>query len=268
MSLSGTAPEVAARLRPDGRREASCLAGIPARRAAVLGFVLALAWSIAIASVPAAAQIAATRGDVELGAVVDVRRADPGGLRVMAVTPGGAADRIGLRAGDRLQTLNGQRLAGTSEPAPALAQALRASGGTLQFELLRDGKPVRLSGPVDLRTLPAGAGCGQVTDLLDGLPAASNVRRVDITQIEGRNTAPAAAARHPVASGTRVLIVREHVPAQPPPQRPLSSYARKAFLLEIEPDTTYHIGARPLSGNGAEGAWQPFVWQATREGCP
>ena len=238
-------------------------------RAAIRFAVLAMAILLALpcAAVPAADAATADADAVptyELGAVVDVRRADPAGLRVMAVTPGGAADRIGLRAGDMLQALNGRPLAGQPRPAPALAEALRAGGGTLQVELLRAGRSLSLSGAVDLRRAPAG-GCGQLTERLDGLPQASSVRRVDITQIEGRRPPTAPAPRYPVAIGTRVVIVREHVPQ--PPQRPLSTYASKAFVLDIEPDTTYYVGARPLGGNAVDGAWEPFVWQTTREAC-
>jgi hypothetical protein len=66
-----------------------------------------------------------------------------------------------------------------------------------------------------------------------------------------------------VAAGTRVVIVREHVPQ--PPQRPLSTYASKAFVLDIRPDETYYVGARPRAGGVT---WDPFVWQTLRESCP
>lgn len=211
----------------------------------------------------AVADSAATHA-YELGAVVDVRRASPLGLRVMAVTPGGAADRVGLRAGDMLQSVNGHRLDGDGRPAPALAQALQAGGGALQVQALRAGQPLSLSGSMGLRSAGATAGCGQLTSQLDGLPGTSHVRKVDITQVEGRRAPLADAPRHPVAAGTRVVIVREHVPRSPP--RPLSSYASKAFVLDVEPDTTYYVGARPLAAN-ANGAWEPFVWQTLAEPC-
>ncbi|KAF1693778.1 PDZ domain-containing protein [Pseudoxanthomonas daejeonensis] len=200
----------------------------------------------------------------ELGAVVDVRRASPLGLRVMAVTPGGAADHIGLRAGDMLQSVNGHRLDGDTRPATALAAALQAGAGALRIQGRRDGKPLTLSGSMALPGIGTSAGCGQLTSQLDGLPANSNVRRVDITQIEGRRALATGAPRHPVAAGTRVVILREHVPQ--PPARALSSYASKAFVLDIEPDTTYYVGARPLAGSPT-GAWEPFVWQTLPEAC-
>ncbi|MBO9716635.1 MAG: PDZ domain-containing protein [Pseudoxanthomonas sp.] len=200
----------------------------------------------------------------ELDAVVDVRRASAEGPRVMAVTPGGAADRMGLRAGDRLQSVNGRALAGAERPAPLLDEALRAGGGRLRVEVLRGTQPLSLSGTLEPGRSAGGGGCGQLTDRLDGLPAVANVRPVDIVQVEGLRAPVAAAARHPVAAGTRVVIVREHVPAAP--SRPLSTFASKALVLDVEADSTYFLGARPLAGGGADG-WEPFVWQTLREPC-
>ena len=63
-------------------------------------------------------------------------------------------------------------------------------------------------------------------------------------------------------AGTRAIITRERVPQ--PAKRPLSSYQSKAFVLDVEPDTTYYVGAKPVAGAG----WVPFVWQSLKEACP
>src|SRR3546814_9536575 len=42
----------------------------------------------------------------ELCAVVDVRKPDPRGIEVLAVTPDGAAARMGLKTGERLVAIN------------------------------------------------------------------------------------------------------------------------------------------------------------------
>lgn len=204
----------------------------------------------------------ATAAAFDLGAVIDVRRSDPAGLRVLAVTPGAAAERAGLRAGDRVQAVNGQALAGVARPAEALNRALAAGNGGLDVELVREGQPIRITGTADLRRAPAGARCGKVVGTTEGLPASSDVRPVDITQIEGRSVPLPAGQRHAVPAGTRAIITREHIP-QPAP-RPLSTYQSKAFVLEIEPDTTYYVGAKPVAGAG----WVPFVWQSLKEACP
>src|SRR3546814_119350 len=61
----------------------------------------------------------------ELGAVVDVRKPDPRGIEVLAVTPDGAAARVGLKAGDRLVAINSRRLDGDAAPAGVLRDAVR-----------------------------------------------------------------------------------------------------------------------------------------------
>src|SRR3546814_11202058 len=65
----------------------------------------------------------------ELGAVVDVRKPDPRGIEVLAVTPDGAAARMGLKTGDRLVAINDRRLDGDAAPADVLRDAVREGTG-------------------------------------------------------------------------------------------------------------------------------------------
>ena len=226
--------------------------------------LLALLCGCGMVAGQAVAQTArqATAAAFDLGAVIDVRRSDPVGLRVLAVTPGAAAERAGLRAGDRLQSINGQALAGVARPAEALSRALAAGNGGLDVELVRGGQAIRITGTADPRRAPAGTRCGKVVATIEGLPASSDVRALDITQIEGRSVPLPGGQRHAVPAGTRAIITRERVPQ--PATRPLSTYQSKAFVLEIEPDTTYYVGAKPVAGAG----WVPFVWQSLKEACP
>ena len=62
---------------------------LPAARGAFLAGVLMLVTPVLWASDPA----------TTLGAVIDTRAPDPSGLRVMAVTPNGTAEAIGVRVG-------------------------------------------------------------------------------------------------------------------------------------------------------------------------
>ena len=81
-----------------------------------------------IAASAAQASAPTDRTRYELGAVVDVRRASADGVPLLAITPGGAADRLGLQAGDRLRTVNGRRLDNTPKPSSALEDALQEVG--------------------------------------------------------------------------------------------------------------------------------------------
>jgi hypothetical protein len=94
-----------------------------------------------------------------LGVVVDLG-ADPArdsiGARIAGVTPGGAADKAGVRTGDIVVRLNDSRLAqsgGASENAEASTPGRRLvelasrlhTGDTVHLELRRAGKPVNVT---------------------------------------------------------------------------------------------------------------------------
>ena len=55
----------------------------------------------------------------DLGVLVDSSRDDRNGLHVLAVTPGGSAERMGMRAGDVLIAMNGVPFAGDGRTAAA-----------------------------------------------------------------------------------------------------------------------------------------------------
>ena len=95
-----------------------------------------------------------------LGVVVDLS-ADPArdsiGARIAAVTPGGAADKAGVRTGDIVVQLNGTRLAGgapsenedddASRPGQRLVELASRlhTGDTVHLDLRRDGQPLNLT---------------------------------------------------------------------------------------------------------------------------
>lgn len=233
----------------------------------LLAAVLAGAW---LAPMPvhayqdAAAAKQATRRALELGAVVDARKPSAEGPRVMAVTPGGTAARLGLRAGDRLQAVNGVRLAGVEAPARELARALQGDAPQLDMQVVRDGQPVTLSGQADLRAVGGSSRCGQVTTTREPGDA---LLRVELQQVEGRPLQLPPGGKHALPVGKRVVIAREYVP--PPGQRTRlnSSYQSRAFVLDVAPDTTYVLGGRPEgSGNGRTG-WTPVVVRTLQEPC-
>lgn len=222
----------------------------------------------------------------ELGAVVDVRQASRNGIALLAVTPGGAADRMGLRAGDRLLAINGRRLDDTAKPASTLEGALQESNGALQVEASRDGKPLAFSGQAD--TLPLAASgdsmsCGYVSTRAGVVPRTQNIFRADITQIDGRSTPIEPVYRHRASSGTHVLVVREFIDSNYLNSAQLNQIAKmkkfafarayKPFVLDVKPNMSYRIGARLIrdkldTQSIRENAyWEPVVWEAVPEAC-
>lgn len=223
----------------------------------------------------------------ELGAVVDVRQANRNGIAILAVTPGGAADRMGLRAGDRLLAVNGRRLDGTPKPSSTLDRALQESGGALQVEASRDGKPLALSGRADAVRLAApgnSTSCGYVSTQAGVVPRTQRIFRADITQIDGRSTPIEPAFRHRATAGKHVLVVREFIDPSYLSSAQLNQIAKmkkfafarayKSFVVDVEPGMSYRIGARLLREKldaqsiRDNAYWEPVVWEVVPESCP
>lgn len=129
---------------------------------------------------------------VNVGLLVDSRSTAENGLPVLGTLAGGDAQRLGLRAGDVLTSINGVSLValGSADDGTALAVArVRAAveslddGGRLAVTVLRQGRKLELAGDVTPRYIPA-----MRLELGDGMLVASN--------------APAAAARRVASTVT------------------------------------------------------------------
>lgn len=223
----------------------------------------------------------------ELGAVVDVRQASQNGVTVLAITPGGAAERMGLQPGDQLRSINGRRLDDTAKPATTFDSAMQESDGTLQLEVVRGGKTMRLSGRTDLvASTPASAmqSCGYVTANEGTVPESKGIFHVEITQVEGRSTPLTWTNRHRVAAGKRVLVVREFIDhtrlnsAQLLQIKKMKKFAfaraYKSLVLDVQPGMSYRIGARLIKDKldtqsiRDNAYWEPVVWEVVPQPCP
>ncbi|HEU4813862.1 MAG TPA: PDZ domain-containing protein [Xanthomonadaceae bacterium] len=226
----------------------------------------------------------------ELGAVL-VPRAD-GAPAIMAITPGGAAERLRLRVGDRLVSVNGKALAGVDEPVAALQSAIAADDGALRVEYLRAGKVQAATGSAGIVAIPAyrlvvgaattGACDGYVSDQ-GAQPRSHSIYAADITRIDGRSTPLHPTNRHRVEPGRHVLTVRELVDrtwlnrAQVRTidlmQRRERARAYKSLVVDVQPGTTYKIGARLLRDKldsesiRANAYWEPVVWAVDPDPC-
>ena len=222
----------------------------------------------------------------ELGAVVDVRQANRNGIALLAVTPGGAADRMGLQAGDRLLAINGRRLDGATKPSSALDGALQESSGALQVEASRNGKPLALSGRADAVSLVApgnSKSCGYVSTRAGVVPRTQHIFHADITQIDGRSTPIEPSYRHRVSTGTHVLVVREFIDSNYLSSAQLNQIAKmkkfafarayKSFVIDVKPNMSYRIGARLIKDKldtqsiRDNAYWEPVVWEVVPEAC-
>jgi hypothetical protein len=88
-----------------------------------------------------------------IGVVLGESSGKSGGVALAAVTPGGPADKAGLRAGDRVVAINGKPVAG-GDGAVRAAQALIGelkAGDAVRLAIERDGKRQELTATAERR---------------------------------------------------------------------------------------------------------------------
>lgn len=229
------------------------------------------------------------RTHYELGAVLDVRVPDPRGLPVLAITPHGAAERIGLRRGDRLLRINGVAIAAAQRPAVAMKQALAAENGRARLDVRRVNRAIALAGTADRIVLPAyalsigastaqapsGRDCGRLSTF-DAMPRSERRFPVVIIAIDGR-TPPSddeiirlPAGRHQVLLAERIDSDR-FTTVQLKQRDALGRRAYKLLELDVASDTTYLLAAslaqQPADRMAAGAYWSPLIHRTSKETC-
>jgi membrane-associated protease RseP (regulator of RpoE activity) len=221
----------------------------------------------------------------ELGAVVDVRTPDSAGLPVLAVTPGGAADRLGVLPGDRLLAINGRSFAGSDPVADTFREALSARGGELELELSRGGQRLALSGEADAVVVPAytltvaagaAGGCGRVS-VFDVAPRAQHIYPAILIAVDGELPGPTSADVFRLNVGRHTLTVAENIDTKQfgslqQFQRDRTGRSRyKTFELDVQPNTTYQLGAQYFLDKRNQindnAYWSPVIYSTRPEGC-
>lgn len=220
----------------------------------------------------------------DLGAVLAKRGG--AGLTVMAVTPGGGAERMKLRAGDQILSINGISM-DTLTPTSTMQQALAVGGGTVRLEVDRGGRSFVVDDRADAATpVSVGnrpTGCGYVTSQGPTPTLSENIFPVVITKVAGSSTPLYAVNRHRLDAGRQVLVVAEEIPTtrfssiqliqRQRMRRQLDARAYKVLIVDVEPGMKYHVGARLLPDRMDRQAmldneyWQPVVWKEVAERC-
>lgn len=238
---------------------------------------------LSLALLPAAAR-SQESAHWSLDAVLDTRAQQSEGIPVLAVTPGGAAERMGLVAGDRIVSINGASLTGGGSPQQALDAALLDSKGSATLVVTRAGSPTTLGGTLGgASTQAATSGCGFVT-ANDPTPVVSEmIFPAEITQIDGHSTPLVPQNRFQLPAGQHVLVVRELIPSmyfnsgelrhRRLMQQQQLGKAYKALVVNVAPGTRYQVGARLLKDrmgneNMRDNAyWEPVMYGTRAEAC-
>jgi hypothetical protein len=185
-----------------------------------------------------------------LGLLVDSKGGAADGLHVLAVTPGGNAERMGLRAGDVLIALNGTPLA-SNDGAATLRNTVDTlpDGGRLDFNVRRDGRTQSMDGASASMVLPAmhlsigngtalasnaganaaasspaggynggssangGSECGRLSDF-DVAPSGQGLHAATIISIDNKAPGPHGSKAYMIGAGAHVLKISEHIPSR------------------------------------------------------
>ena len=243
------------------------------------------------------------------GAVIDARfrpESNLKGLPVAAVTPGGSAAALGLRAGDRLLGVNGGSLLGLGADAQGrahayqrLREALQTSADALVLRVQRGDEALELRGPVRVVSLPAyrlelggalagatyAAGtasgdpsstCGRIS-VFDSAPRGRQIYKSVLIRVDGEMPGLTTSDSFRVKPGLRRLTVAEAIdPAQfngvSQRQRDRQSRDRyKDLVVDVKPGVTYRLGARFIVDKRDSirdnAYWEPVVWTEVAEAC-
>lgn len=227
----------------------------------------------------------------DLGAVVDLAATDGDGLPVLAVTPGSSAERIGIRAGDRLRVLNHLRFPGEAGSAAATAQAIGAAiaerEGAIELTLVRAGSEHVLHGRAQPIAIPGYSvqiaadtenRCGRVS-VFPAMARSERLFPLTLRRVDGVEIVIGPPGSIRVEPGRRQLLLSEDIPAvefnsvelrQRSQLRNRRMAEFKTLEIDILPGFTYYLAAhlhdppRRIIDNSY---WQPVVWRIRRASC-
>lgn len=217
----------------------------------------------------------------ELGAVIDPAPAT--GPAVLALTPGGPAERMGLQVGDRLLAINGDAISQVQQPLDVIRAAMVRERGELALDVGRADLRLALNGRADAMVVPAyvmtisgsasTGNCGRISVFFTA-SRSDDFYPARIIYIDGK-TPLLNTPSWRVKPGKRVLTVAESI--EPVRFNAVQQRQRqfrredhyKTIEIDVQPDTTYQIAARfHLGGNVIKHEhWQPVVAKQTHEAC-
>jgi hypothetical protein len=239
---------------------------------------------------------------LDLGMVLDQTEQS---LRVLATSPGGLAQQLGVHPGDVIVSANGQALG--SEPATALKRVLDGlrEGGELALRIERNGTQSVLVGTVSPRYLPAvrlelgegalvastapmalparvastvptqsasGDSCGRIS-VFHVAPRSQDLYRARILSIDGTLPGPSNQETYRVSPGTHEIEVAESIDNTDLPNVYTRARRNKnhTLTLEVEAGKTYLIAAhlnREKDDRVISGDyWNPVAWKEISEPC-
>lgn len=235
----------------------------------------------------------------DLGLLIDSASDRRDGVHVLGVTPGEQAQKMGVRSGDVIVAVDGASLVQREHASAELRRAVDAlpDRAELSLDVIREGRPLTLRGPVTSRHLPSmrlilgdatvatapminvstsdAGNCGRISDF-DVAPRQQQLHGARVLSIDGRAPGPTNSHVFRVEAGAHTLEVGERIDARYLPfndrQRQAGTKTgTKTLRVDVPPDTTLLIAARLNADKQREwqhaAYWDPVVWKTASERC-
>lgn len=226
-----------------------------------------------------------------LGLVLDLDNGN-NGYEVLSVTPGSAADDLGIKSKDRVLEINGVKVASsTTESTVQLLNNLKP-GDTLKLTVKsKEGKQeltskltgqyipeMRLELGSDDSFVSMGAGgmgsanktnkgCG-IVSISTGPPKARDIYRASIQKVD-KDHLKRDRSSYKLPVGKHTILLHEYIDMKNLTVRVRSR--AKPLEIEVKSNTTYHLGAKFDRDNALkmhDGAyWYPVVWKTSQQKC-
>lgn len=224
------------------------------------------------------------------------------GLHVLGATPGGLADRLGLRPGDVLVEVNGisLRQLGADANGRALAASILATrvanlpaSVPLRLSVERDGVALAMNAPshdanahaaedsaaalaeTDSAVATSADGrCGRVSTF-DVAPRSKHLYHARIMLLDGTTPGPSGQQSFRVSPGEHHLVVSEDIPTLEMGVGEIATlrkHTNKPLTITVDANTKAMVAAQfypDKASDLTQGTyWAPVVWSVIPEHCP
>jgi membrane-associated protease RseP (regulator of RpoE activity) len=210
------------------------------------------------------------------------------GAKVLSVAPESTANEIGVMSGDLVTSINGNQLStnNISEIIKRLSKAEENSKLTIQ--VIRNGKKQLLEGKIKYIAIPnaklivgdkntdmanntsSESQCGRIREPFITPKLREDIHSARIQSIDGEDQ-PKGRDIFKLKPGLHVVGIHEFISDYRVKRKKHGIQFRKYITINIEPNTTYYVGAKFLPNKRLmtkdEQYWEPTVWKEVNQPC-
>jgi hypothetical protein len=213
-----------------------------------------------------------------LGLVLDVVHSSSG-YKVLSVTPGSTADKLKIKSGDQVLSINDIRITDASSnhaiselhnliPGDKLELMINSGGEYKEISTLVTGQLIpRIQMEIGSQEEYTDDSCGVVSIFLTP-PHSKAIGTVKLYQVDDNRLKT---NRHSfrITPGWHTIHVHKNLDATAITGRPVEEDKIKTIELNIDKDTTYYFGAQydESAKKQSPDDWVPVVWKSLNRDC-